>query len=142
MLETLRMPNSSLRVLGGQPALTCLGIWYSGVYHASTCSGTQGSMRLTCLSLPRNSILGRLSCLDLPGDLTSRRLSSLSLPGDLQPDLGTPGSQAATVLDRISFKKTADLLLQSLHLPKLYHFGCYRNNNYKKNHLSTSWLLG
>ena len=45
------------------------------------------------------------SCLDLPGDSISRRLSHLSLPGDLHPDLGTPGSQVATVLGRISFKK-------------------------------------
>ena len=36
----------------------------------------------------------------------SRRLSRLSLPGDLHPDPGTPGSQVATVLGRISFKKT------------------------------------
>ena len=48
----------------------------------------------------------RLSCLDLPGDSVSRRLSRLSLPGDLHPDPGTPGSQVATVLGRISFRKT------------------------------------
>ena len=58
------------------------------------------------LDLPRDPILGRLSRLDLPGDSISRRLSRLSLPGDLHPDLGTPGSQVATVLGRISFRKT------------------------------------
>ena len=30
----------------------------------------------------------------------------LSLLGDLYPDLGMPGSQVATVLGRISFRKT------------------------------------
>ena len=30
----------------------------------------------------------------------------LSLPGDLHPDAGMPGSQVATVLDRIIFRKT------------------------------------
>ena len=54
----------------------------------------------------RDPILGRPSCLNLPGDLISRRLSLLSLPGDLHPDPGTPGSQVATVLGRISFRKT------------------------------------
>ena len=39
----------------------------------------------------------RSSRLDLPRDLISRKLSRLSLPGDLHPDLGTPGSQVATV---------------------------------------------
>ena len=61
--------------------------------HASTCPGTQFSG------------IG-LTYLNLPGDLISRRLSCLSLPGDLHPDLGTPGSQVATVLGRISFRKT------------------------------------
>ena len=46
-------------------------------------------------------------------DSTSRRLSHLSLPGDLHPDLGTPGSQVATVLDRISFKDSC--LRKSTH---------------------------
>ena len=36
----------------------------------------------------------------------SSKLSCLSLPGDLHPDPGTPGSQVATVLGRISFRKT------------------------------------
>ena len=54
----------------------------------------------------RDPILGRPSWLNLPGDLISRRLSLLSLPGDLHPDPGTPGSQVATVLGRISFRKT------------------------------------
>ena len=65
--------------------------------------GPRGS---SCLDLPRDPILGRLSCLNLPGDSISRRLSCLSLPGDLHPDPGMPGSQIATVLDRISFRKT------------------------------------
>ena len=38
-----------------------------------------------------------------PAQGYSRMLSHLSLPGDLHPD---PGSQVATVLSRISFKKT------------------------------------
>ena len=58
------------------------------------------------LDLSRDPILGRSSRLDLPGDSTSRRLSHLSLPGDLHPDPGMPGSQAATVLGRISFRLT------------------------------------
>ena len=58
------------------------------------------------LDLPRDPILWRPTCLDLPEDLFSRRLSWLSLPGDLHPDPGTPGSQVATVLGRISFRKT------------------------------------
>ena len=44
--------------------------------------------------------------LDLPRDLISRRWSCLSLLGDLHPDLGMPDSQVATVLGRISFRKT------------------------------------
>ena len=62
--------------------------------------------RLSRLDLPRDPILGRLSHLDLPRDSISRRLSCLSLPGNLHPDLGTPGSQDARVLGRISFRKT------------------------------------
>ena len=62
----------------------------------------RGTRRSSHLDLPRDSILGRLSCLDLPGDSISRRLSRLSLPGDLHPDPGTPGSQVATVLGRMS----------------------------------------
>ena len=61
---------------------------------------------MSCLDLPRDPILGRPSRLDLPGDSISRRLSRLSLPGDLHPDPGTPGSQVAIVLGRISFRKT------------------------------------
>ena len=61
---------------------------------------------LSHLDLPRNPILGRTSSLDLSGDSISRRLSPLSLPGDLHPDLGMPGSQVATVLGRMSFRKT------------------------------------
>ena len=62
--------------------------------------------RLSCLNLPRDPILRRPSCLDLPGDMISRRLSCLSLPRDLHPDPGMPGSQVATVLGKISFRKT------------------------------------
>ena len=96
-------------VPGGQPALTCLGIWSLGGYHASTCSGIHqsgGPRRSTCLNLPRDPILGRPTCLDLPRDLISRRLSFFSLPGDLHPDPGMPGSQVATVLGTISLRKT------------------------------------
>ena len=94
---------------GGQPALTCLGIWSLKGCHASACSRicrSRGPRRSTCLDLPRDPNLGRPTCLDLPGDLISRRLSCLSLPRDLHPDPGMPGSQVATVLDRISFRKT------------------------------------
>ena len=80
---------------GGQPALTCLGIWSSEGCHASTCLGIRQSRN------PRRS-----SCLNLPGDLISRRLSHLSLPGNMHPDPGMPGSQVATILGRISFRKT------------------------------------
>ena len=66
----------------------------------------RGPRRSSHLDLPRDPILGRLSHLDLPGDSISRRLSRLSLPGDLHPDPGMPGSQVATVLGRISFRKT------------------------------------
>ena len=62
--------------------------------------------RLSHLDLPRDPILRRPSCLDLPRDLIFRRLSCLSLPEDLHADLATPGSQVATVLGRISFRKT------------------------------------
>ena len=62
--------------------------------------------RLSCLNLPRDPILGRPSCLDLPGDMISSRLSCLSLPRDLHLDQGMPGSQVATVLGKISFRKT------------------------------------
>ena len=109
MLETLGTPNSSLGVPGGQPALTCLGIWSLKCCHTSTCPGicqSRGPRRLSCLDLPRDSILGRSTCFNLPGDSIFRRLSPLSLPEDLHPDPGMPGSQVATVLGRISFRKT------------------------------------
>ena len=96
-------------VPGSQPALTCLGIWTSKRCHTSTCLGIRqfrGRRRSSRLNLPRNPILRRPTCLDLPRDSISRRLSHLSLPGDLHPDPGTPGSQVATVLGRISFRKT------------------------------------
>ena len=110
----------------GCHASTCSGIWQSGgprksVYldlprdlilrdcHASTCLGIhqfRGSRRSTCLDLPRDPILRRLTCLDKPGYSIFRRLSRLKLPGDLHPDPGMPGCQVATVLGRISLKKT------------------------------------
>ena len=48
----------------------------------------------------------RSTCLDRLGDWISMRLSCLNLAGDLLPEPGTPGSQVATVLGRISFRKT------------------------------------
>ena len=96
-------------VPGGRPASTCLGIWSSKCCHTSTCSGihqSRGPRRSTCFDLPRNPILRRPTCLNLPGDLIPSRLSCISLPGDLHPDPGTRGSQVATVLGRISFRKT------------------------------------
>ena len=48
----------------------------------------------------------RLTCLNLTGDSISRRLSHLNLPGNRHPDLEMPGSQVATVLGRIRFRKT------------------------------------
>ena len=102
-------PTPVWGVPGGQPSLTCLGIWSLKICYASTCLGirqSRGPRRSSCLDLPRDPILGRPTCLDLPRDSISRRLSRLSLPGDLHPDPGTPGSQVATVLGRISFRKT------------------------------------
>ena len=61
---------------------------------------------MTCLDLPRDQILRRPTFLDLTKDSIFRRLSCLNLPGDLHPDPGMPGSQVATVLGRISFRKT------------------------------------
>ena len=86
--------STSLGVPGGSLASTCLGILFLGGYHVSTYLGIHKSRG------PR-----RLTCLDLPGDLISRRLSRLDLPGDLHPDQGIPGSQVATVLGRVSFRK-------------------------------------
>ena len=89
--------------------MTCLGIGLRKVVMPQPVrgsSGPRGPRRSSRLDLPRDPILGRPSHLDLPGDSISRRLSHLSLPGDLHPDLGTPGSKVATVLGRISFRKT------------------------------------
>ena len=69
-----------------------------------------GHHALTC----RDPILGRPTCLDLPGDSISRRLSCFSLHEDMHPDLGTPGSQVATLLGRISLKRLT---------PKKVHHG-------------------
>ena len=92
-----------------QPALTCLRIWSSKGCHTLTCLGirqSRGPRRSSCLDLPRDPIPGRPSYLDLPRDSISRRLSRFSLPGELHPDPGMPGSQVATVLGRIIFRKT------------------------------------
>ena len=136
MLETLGTPNSSLRPQevdmlrdlvsrrlsrfcllgdpwaqdpGGQPALTCLGIWSLEGCHTSTflriCQ-SRDPRRLTCLDLSRDPILGRPTCLNLPKESISRRLWNLNLPRNLHPDSGMPGSQVAIVLDRISFRNT------------------------------------
>ena len=70
-------------------------IWSLKGCHTETCLGicqSRGPRRSTCLDLPRDSIFRRLSC--------------LSLPGGQHLDPGAPGSQIATVLGRISFKKT------------------------------------
>ena len=67
---------------------------------------SEGPRRLTCLSLPRDSIFQRPTCFNLPVVLISRRLSRLCLPGDLPPNLGMAGFQVVTVLDRIRFRKT------------------------------------
>ena len=104
--------------------MTCLGIWSSKGCHASAFWGSaspKGPRRSSRLDLPRGSILGRPSCLDLPGDSISGRLSRLSLPGDLHPDPGTPGSQVATVLGKISFKKPVSFFL-FLFLPNMTVF--------------------
>ena len=101
--------------------MTCLGIWSLKGCHASVFLGSaspKGPRRSSCLDLPRGSILGRPSRLDLPRDSISKRLSRLSLPGDLHPDPGTPGSQVATVLGRMSlhhgiFPSTVDKLPMS-----------------------------
>ena len=88
--------------------MTCLGIGLQKVVMPQPVQGSfspRGPRRSSRLDLPRDPILGRQSHLDLPGDSISRRLSSLSLPGALHPDLGMPGSQVATVLGRINFRK-------------------------------------
>ena len=75
--------------------MTCLGIWSLKVCHSSTCLGirqSQGSQEVITPQSAQGPSFGRLSCLDLPGDL--------------HPDPGMPGSQVATVLGRISFRKT------------------------------------
>ena len=87
---------------GGHHALTCLGIGLRKVVTPQPVRGSFSPRRSSRLDLPRDPILGRPSRLDLLGDSISRRLSCLSLPGDLHPDLGTPGSQVATVLGRMN----------------------------------------
>ena len=66
----------------------------------------QGSQEVDMPRTAQGPTLRMLTCLDLPRDSISRRLSCLSLPGDMHPDPGMPGSQVATVLGKISFKKT------------------------------------
>ena len=108
MIQPIWGPTN-LGVPGDRPALTCIGIWCLGCCHTSTYSGicqSSSPRRSTCLDLPRDPILWRLTCLNLPGDLISRRLSCLSLSGDLHPNPGMPSSQVATVLGRVSFRKT------------------------------------
>ena len=88
--------------------MTCLGMGLRKVVTPQPVWGSfspRGPKRSSRLDLPRDPILGRPSRLDLPGDSISRRLSRLSLPGDLHPDPGMPGSQVATVLGRINFRK-------------------------------------
>ena len=105
-------PTPVWGIPGSHPASTCLGIWSLKGCHAPNCLGICQSKgprtlgRSTCLNLPRDPILGRPTCLDLPRGSISRRLSCFSLPGDQHPDPGTPGSQVAIVLGRISFRKT------------------------------------
>ena len=73
--------------------------------HSAEICQSSGSRRLTCLDLPRDPIFRRPTCLNLPGEVIFRRLSCLSLPGDLHSELEKPGSQVATELGRISFRK-------------------------------------
>ena len=97
------------RVLGAQHASTCLEIWSLRGCHTSTCSGVCWSQRAGMPWPAQGPSSLEDDLLDLPGDSVSRRLSRFSLSGDLQDlhsDLGTPGSQIATVLGRISFRQT------------------------------------
>ena len=66
----------------------------------------QGSQKVNKPQSAQGPNFRRPTCLKLPGELISRRLSRLSLPEDLHPDPGVPGSPVATVLGRISFRKT------------------------------------
>ena len=110
MLETLGMPSFQP---AGPRRLTCLDLTRDLVLGRLSCLNLlgdpilspRGPRRSSRLDLPRDPILGRPSCLYLPRDSVSRRLSRLSLPGDLHPEPGTPCSQVATVLGRISFRK-------------------------------------
>ena len=66
---------------------------------------------MACLNLPRDLVIGRLSCLNLLGDLAVQGSQKVDMPrpawgSALHPDPGMPGSKVATVLDRISFRKT------------------------------------
>ena len=83
----------------------------------------RGPRRLTCLDLLRDLVLERLSYLNLLRDPPIQGSQEVYMPRpawgfDLQeavmpqtawgsaPDLGMPSSQVATVLGRISFRKT------------------------------------
>ena len=103
-----------LLVLGDPRRSSCLDLPRDLVLERLSCLNLlgdpilspRGPRRSSRLDLPRDPILGRPSWLNLPRDSISRKLSCLSLPGDQYPDLGMPGSQVATVLGRISFRKT------------------------------------
>ena len=104
-----RGPEDTQLQSGDPRRSMCPGIWSLVDWHASAFLGIHhsvGPMRSTCLDTPRDPTTGSLTCLDLPRYSVSRRSTCLNLPGDLRPDLGTPGSQIATVLDRINFRKT------------------------------------
>ena len=89
--------------------LNCLGIWSLKGCHTSTHLAiwqSRGLRRVTHFDLSRDPVLGRPTWLNLTGDSISQTLSCLNLPGDLHTDLGIPSSQVATVLGRVSFRKT------------------------------------
>ena len=72
---------------------------------------SRGSRRSTCLDMPRNLVIGSLSYLNLLGDLAVQGSQKVDMRrpawgSALHPDPGMPGSKDATVLDRISFRKT------------------------------------
>ena len=90
----------------GSQEVDCLGISSLEGRHASTCSENcqSGGCRS---SSPAQRLNSQEADLPRPSwNLISKRLLHPSLPGDLHPDLGTPGSQVATILGRISFRNT------------------------------------
>ena len=103
------MPNSSL---GGPRRLTCLDLPRDLVLrrlsHLNLLRDlpVQGSQEADML-LPAQGPNSWKADMPQPAwDSISRRLSCLSLPGDLHPDPGMLSSQVATVLGKISFRKT------------------------------------